>query len=148
MGRWLAVDYGTKRVGLAVGSTGEGVAGPVKSISAEPYEALLDHIRQVAEEYDVEGIVVGWPLNMDDSQGPQADLSRRFASQLAASTGMDVRLWDERLSSFDADATLAGQLTRAKRKRRQDAIAAAVFLQDFLACGGPDAAPRPDDLQP
>ncbi len=61
---------------------------------------------------------------------------------------MDVRIWDERLSSFAADQVLAGHLTRKKRKARQDAIAAAMFLQDFLSCGGPDAAPRPDEVDP
>jgi putative holliday junction resolvase len=90
------------------------------------------------------GIVVGHPLNMDDSAGPQADLAREFAQRVAAATGLDVRLWDERLTSFAADQALAGWLTRGKRKSRQDALAAAAMLQGFFDGGGPQAAPRPD----
>jgi RNase H-fold protein (predicted Holliday junction resolvase) len=64
---------------------------------------------------------------------------------LAAATGLDVRLWDERLTSSAADDKLAGLYTRKQKKARQDAVAAAEILQDFLSTGGPDAAPRPGD---
>jgi putative Holliday junction resolvase len=83
---------------------------------------------------------------MDDSEGPQAREAREFACRLRQRSGGDVRLWDERLSSFEADQALAGHLTRKKRRRRQDAIAAAVILQDFFFRGGPDSAPRCDEI--
>ncbi|MHC4562543.1 MAG: Holliday junction resolvase RuvX [Planctomycetota bacterium] len=146
MGRWLALDCGAKRMGLAVGHTRDGIAGPLSVIPAEPFENVVAKIRRLAAEYEAEGLVVGWPLNMDDSEGPQAKDARRTALVLDERLDLDVRLWDERLSSFEADKALAGQLTRAKRKARHDAIAAATFLQDFLACDGPDAAPRPADI--
>ena len=146
MGRWLAVDHGDKRIGLAVGDTAAMMATPLDVIPAEPPADAVEKIRRAADEYDVEGIVVGWPINMDDSVGPQADAARQFAACLAETTGFDVRLWDERLSSFQADSALAGQLTRNKRKRRQDALAAAAFLQDFLSGNGPADAARPTDL--
>jgi len=145
MGRWLGIDHGTRRIGIAAGSTGDGIASPLEVIASEPREQAIRAIRRVADKYDAEGIVVGWPLNMDDTEGPQGRLARAMAAELAAATGLDVRLWDERLSSFAADEKLAGMLTRKKKKARQDAVAAAEILQDFFACDGPDAAPRPDE---
>ena len=146
MGRWLGIDHGTKRVGVAAGSTADGIASPLKVLPAEPPDEMLKAIDRLADEYDAVGIVVGWPLNMDDSEGPQGRLVRAMAGDLARATGRDVRLWDERLSSFEADQRLAGLWTRKKKKARQDAVAAAGILQDFLASGGPDAAPRPDEI--
>ena len=143
MAIWLGIDYGTKRIGVAAGNTADGIASPLTSIPAEPLDTAIDEIKRLVEEYRADGIVVGWPLNMDDSEGPQARLSRQYAAELAEALEIDVRLWDERLSSFAADRALAGHLTRKKKKLRQDAIAAATFLQDFLSAGGPDAAPKP-----
>jgi putative Holliday junction resolvase len=146
--RWLAIDHGTRRIGLAVGNTADGIACPVAVIPAQPAEDMLVRLRQLIAEYQVVGIVVGWPLNMDDTEGPQGRLAREAACQLAEATGMDVRLWDERLSSFAADEALAGTMNSGKKKARQDAVAAAAILQDFLASGGPACAPRPMDIPP
>jgi len=148
MGLWLGIDYGARRIGVAGGSTSDGIATPLTSLPGEPLTGAIEQIRALADDYGAEGIVVGWPLNMDDTEGPQALLARRAAEQIRDVLGMDVRMWDERLSSFSADQALAGRLTRKKRKDRQDAVAAATFLQDFLSCGGPDTAPRPADLPP
>lgn len=130
---------------MAAGDTATGIAGPLEVLHAEPAEELIPRILALAEDHRAEGIVVGWPLNMDDTEGPQGRAARELAKQIAEACALDVRLWDERLSSFEADQALAGQLTRNKRRARQDAIAAAVILQDFLARGGPDAAPKPHD---
>jgi len=146
MGRWLGIDHGTKRIGIAAGSTQDAIASPIAVIDAEPLGDALEGIIQLAGEYRVEGIVVGWPLNMDDSEGPQGKLARDMAATLAEQSRLDVRLWDERLSSFVADQALAGKLTRKKKKARQDAIAAAVILQDFLSQGGAESAPSPGEI--
>lgn len=146
MGAWLGIDPGTVRVGIAAGNTRDGIASPLTTLPAEPHDELLREIARLADDYAAEGIVVGWPLNMDDSEGPQGLHARALAADIEAECNKDVRLWDERLSSFTADGQLAGRLTRKKRKARQDALAAAVMLQDFFACGGPDAAPRPGEL--
>ena len=146
MGRWLGIDHGTRRIGVAAGSTADGIAGPLEMIPAEPAAAALRRIEQLAKDYRVDGVVVGWPLNMDDTEGPQAKLVRGVAGELAEATGLDVRLWDERLTSFAADDALAGLYTRKGRKARQDAIAAAAMLRHFLIADGPDKAPRPADI--
>jgi len=147
VGNWLAIDHGAKRIGLAVGAAGAGIATPLKVIPAEPFHVALEAISQIAAQNDCAGIVVGWPLNMDDSEGPQGVTARKAAIQIALATGLDVRMWDERLSSFAADEMLAGKLSRKKKRRRQDAVAAAAILQDFLAAGGPQGAPHPDDIR-
>ncbi|MCK4602265.1 MAG: Holliday junction resolvase RuvX, partial [Phycisphaerae bacterium] len=79
-------------------------------------------------------------------EGPQGRLAREMAAELAEGGELDVRMWDERLSSFAADKALAGRLTRKKRKARQDAVAAAAVLEDFFTAGGAASAPRPDEL--
>ena len=107
--------------------------------------AAIDRIQQLAREYNAQAIVVGLPLNMDDTEGPQARLSRTWAVQLAAVCGLEVRLWDERLSSFTADQALAGRYTRKQKKARQDAYAAAAILQDFLNSSGPEKAMKWDE---
>ena len=147
MGRWLCIDHGTKRFGIAAGDARNGIASPLTQIPAQPEDDAIQRIVSLAGEYQAAGIVVGWPLNMDDSEGPQGKLARDMAARLAAVSGLDVRMWDERLSSFTADETLAGIGTRKKRKARQDSVAAAVILQDFFACGGPESAPMPTEVQ-
>jgi putative Holliday junction resolvase len=146
MARWLGIDHGTRRIGVAVGSTDAAVASPVEVLPAAPAEQVTRRIVQLAEEYAAYGVVVGWPLNMDDSEGPQGRLARAMAAGLAEATALDVRLWDERLSSFAADQALAGSYTRKQKRARQDAVAAAAILQDFLASDGPASAPRPADV--
>ena len=141
-GRWLAVDHGAKRIGLAVGDEASGIASPVEQVFTEE-AGCLDRIGEIARSYDVRGVVVGWPLLTDGSEGGQGRTARRFAAELAAATGLDVRMWDERLSSFTADQRLKGTMTRKRKKRRHDAVAAAAFLEDFLAADGPSTAPRP-----
>ncbi len=145
MRRWLAIDHGTRRWGVAVAGETDALASPVEVIDAEPVEQALARVIEIAAEYRADGIVVGWPLNMDDTEGPQGRLARELAIRLADECDLDVRLWDERLSSFTADEALAGQLTRRKRRARQDAVAAAVILRDFLTTDGPSIAPRPAD---
>ncbi len=146
MARWLGIDHGTRRIGVAVGSTDAAVASPVEVLPAAPAGQARRRIAEIVAEYEADGVVVGWPLNMDDTEGPQGRLARAMAAELAEATGLDVRLWDERLSSFAADQALAGSYTRKQKRARQDAVAAAAILQDFLASDGPANAPRPADV--
>ncbi len=142
MGRWIGIDHGSKRTGIAAGGSEEKIA---TAVSVIPSTGSIERIKKIAAEYEAVGIVVGWPVNMDGSEGPQAKLARAMAAELAQATGLDVRLWDERLSSFVADKALAGTMTRMKRRAKQDAVAAAVILQDFLTYDGPATAIRPDE---
>lgn len=109
-------------------------------------EGLIDRLVRLVGEYSAVGVVVGWPLSADGTEGPQGRLARRFAADLARATGLDVRLWDERLSSFEADDRLRGAMTRRQKRRRHDAVAAAAFLEDFLAADGACSAPRAAEM--
>jgi putative Holliday junction resolvase len=148
MARWLAIDHGTRRLGVALGDSADGLSMPLTMIPAGSDEQTLAAIRTVIAEYQPVGLVVGWPLNMDDTEGPQGKQARAFAAMLEDALDIDVRLWDERLSSFVADEALAGEFTRNKRRARQDAVAAAEILRDFLASDGPSAAMKPSDATP
>ncbi len=138
--RYLGVDVGSKRIGLAVGDAG-GVVSPLKIVPAGgSHEADARVILEVAEEYGADEIVVGWPLNMDGSEGPQAQFCRGLAETLERKLGIGksdecsrVHLHDERLTSHAADQRLAErELTRDQKKARQDAIAAQIILLSFL----------------
>jgi putative Holliday junction resolvase len=144
--RYLGIDLGTKRIGLAVGEA-DGVVSPVRTIAASG-DVTRDAtaIVQAAAEYDATGIVIGLPLNMDDTEGPQAKLARRVAeavrkvaalSQPDSMPDYEIHLHDERLTSHAADGLLTGrELTHKQKKARHDAMAAQVLLASFLASHG------------
>lgn len=133
--RYLSVDLGTRRIGLAVGDSAGSVVSPLDVLDARPTpEGNARVILKAAEEYDATGIVIGLPLNMDGTEGPQARLSKELATAIRKlAAGVKVHLHDERLTSFAADQRLVERdLTRKKKKARQDALAAAILLQSFL----------------
>jgi len=153
MPTYMGIDYGTKRIGLAVGDDQMRVATPLKMLPTCPKTIdTIAAIISVAHEYMADEFVVGLPLNMDDSEGPQAKLTRQFGDQLSSVAMAAVHYWDERLTSRDARMKLVETgLTRAKKKARVDGIAAQILLQGFLeAKGGEDSVSNPvdyDDLE-
>ena len=132
--RILGIDYGDKRVGLAVSDEGGLIASGLPTFQRKGNDRpLIDHVRRLVEQYEVERIVVGLPLNMDGSIGPRARLTTEFANRLRNALGLDVETWDERLTSEQADRLmLAADLSRKKRKRRIDRLAAHLILQSYL----------------
>ena len=134
MTRWAGIDYGKRRIGLALSDPGETIASPATTLEATgttSADARLVH--NWASENEIAGFVVGLPLNMDGSRGPQARLSQDFADQLRRLGSLPVELWDERLSSFQADQHMqSAGLTPARQRKLRDALAAQVILQSFL----------------
>ena len=140
--RYLAVDLGDARTGLAVGDAITRIVSPLEVVECPTSlcggEALLDLIaaaidRAVSPRSACE-LVVGLPLNMDDTEGPRAKIVRAFAAKLAARTKRVVHFQDERLTSSDADWSMARSgMTHKQKKERRDALAAAAILRDFLA---------------
>ncbi len=139
--RYLAIDLGDKRTGLALGDAVMRIALPAGlievPIETRGGEALLDAIARACDEQLGGGspgeLVLGLPLNMDGSEGPRAKLVRAFGGRVSERTGRAVHLQDERRTSLRADERLARSgLTHGQKKARRDAIAAAGFLQDFL----------------
>ena len=140
MPRFLGIDYGTKRIGLAVSDPDATIASPLRTIQSRGdagQDAMA--VAAVAREYEVDELVVGLPLNMDGTEGEQAKICRTFGEALQRETGLPVSYCDERLSSFAADELLRpAELTRKKKKARRDRIAAQITLQSFLDARCPD----------
>ncbi|MHC4616565.1 MAG: Holliday junction resolvase RuvX [Planctomycetota bacterium] len=129
--RYLAIDYGTKRTGLAICDPAETIASPLGVIEGQ--KDLIARIAAIAGKEKVGAIVVGLPLNMDDSAGPQAKLVFQFAAQLEKQLDIPVHFQDERLSSFGAKEKLAPvELARKKKRKHVDAVAAAEILEAFI----------------
>jgi putative Holliday junction resolvase len=129
--RYLAIDHGTKRTGLAICDPDETIVSPLAVI--EGHQGLIEMIARTVVTEHVQAVVLGLPLNMDDSAGPQAKLVFKFAEQLEKVLDIPVHFQDERLSSFGAQEKLAAaELTKKKKKKHLDAIAAAQILETFL----------------
>jgi putative Holliday junction resolvase len=129
--RYLAIDFGDKRTGLAICDLSEKIVSPLAVIEGQ--KNLLNTIADIAKYENAEAIVIGLPLNMDDSKGPQAERVIRFAEQLKNHLQIPIHFQDERLSSFGAEEKLApAEFTRKKKKKRLDAVAAAEILEAFL----------------
>ena len=132
--RYLAIDLGGKRTGLAVGDDITGIVTPLEVVTAAKLEHRVQQIQRILDREGPDAIVVGLPLNMDGTEGPAAAAARSFGDTLRERTGIDVRFHDERLTSHAADEAMARSgLTHGGKKARRDAVAAAVILKDFLA---------------
>lgn len=134
----LGIDYGGRRVGLAVSV---GIAPrPLDVLPHSIVDSLIERILEIAEYEDVTQIVVGLPLEADGTEGEQARMTRAFSQRLAAATSLPVFLWDERYTSRDAEAQMIAAGTGQKaRQEKLDAVAAAILLQRFFAQDGAGA---------
>jgi putative holliday junction resolvase len=129
--RYLSIDYGNKITGLAICDQTETFVSPLMAIPTS--NDLINKIIGVVKAENVEAIVLGLPLNMDDSVGPQAKKVQVFSEQLKKQIDTPIFFQDERLSTFAAqEKMIPMELTRKKKKRRIDALAAAEILQAFL----------------
>jgi len=136
--RTLAIDLGTRRVGLALSDEGGRFATPLDVLTISSSQQAADEVLAVVRKEGVQRLVLGLPLNMDDSLGPQARQTILWGRDVSARAGLPLVFIDERLSSFEAEQHLTDRkkggerMTRQMKKERLDAIAAAGFLQAFL----------------
>jgi putative Holliday junction resolvase len=131
--RILAIDYGTKRVGLALSDETGTIGQPIGFLPGEPASKLFDLLKETIGERHVEEIVVGIPRNMNGTYGPAAEKAREFAAALQEIVAVPVRNWDERLTTVQANRFLIESgMRREKRKERVDQTAAAILLQSYL----------------
>jgi putative Holliday junction resolvase len=136
--RTLGIDLGSKRVGLAMSDEGGRFATALDVLQVSSPQQAIEQVLKVVQKEGVQRLVVGLPLNMDDSIGPAAKQTLIWANDLASRAGIPLVYVDERLSSFEAEQHLTDRkrggerLTRQMKKERLDAIAAAGFLQAFL----------------
>lgn len=163
--RYLSIDLGDKRTGLAAGDSETGLVTPLTvldiAMNVAQGDLLLEAIARASEtqlgparragssgaRLDSPGeLVIGLPFNMDGSEGPRAKIVRAFARRIAQRTGRSFHFQDERLSSAAAEWQLdKSGLTHQQKKEKRDALAAAAILQDFLAAASRGPANRPEE---
>jgi len=131
--RYLSIDLGDKRTGVAIGDHQTGIVTPLDVIKTASEAERLTRLRDLIEWEGPGALVVGWPLNMDGRVGPNAEKCKAFADKLSEATRLPVHLHDERLSSAAADEQMAmSGLTHKQKKARRDAMAAANILRGFF----------------
>ena len=134
MGRALGIDYGDRRVGLALSDERRVFAQALKTIPrTRGGDALVvEQIERLIHEYDVTLIVIGWPLRLNGKEGIQTQKVARFITRLAP-TGLPIERWDERLTTHSAERTLREGGVKGKSRREVvDQVAAAIILQAWL----------------
>ncbi len=130
--RCLGIDYGTRRIGLSYGDD-LGVATPLPAIVAAAPEQRWTALAALVAQRRATDLVLGYPLNMDDTAGPKAKEAEALAGRLRAEFGLPVHLVDERLTSYEAESTIAkGQRRAVRASGLIDSRAATLILQDFL----------------
>jgi len=131
--RILAIDHGTKRMGIAISDELGMIAQPLELIPAEPFAEFLARVKEIIRQKQVELVLVGMPRNMDGSYGPAALKVQEFVAVLKGATPVPIKTLDERLTSVQAHRSLTeAGLSGRQRKGKVDKSAAAILLQSFL----------------
>jgi putative Holliday junction resolvase len=131
--RILALDHGSKRIGVAVSDETQTIAQPLEYIPAEPFADFLTRLKLLLTEKEIDLILLGLPRNMDGSFGPAAQKVEAFAAVLKTAVAVPIKMCDERLTSVMANRILIqGKVRREKRKEKVDKMAAAILLQSYL----------------
>ena len=129
----MAIDYGDAHTGIAISDPTGLLAGTTTTINSRKAEVVLEELARLVRDYRVDELVMGYPKNMDGSDGPRAELYRAFAQRVEETTGLKPVLWDERRTTIDAHRILfeAGKNGK-KRKKTVDAVAASLILEGYL----------------
>ena len=131
--RILALDHGTKRIGVAISDELQMIAQPLEFIPAQPFDGVMTRLKEIIAEKPTELILVGMPRNMDGTYGPAAAKVREFVEAMKPAVSVPIRTWDERLTSAQANRVLiAADVSRRDRKEKVDKTAAAILLQSYL----------------
>ena len=132
--RVMAIDYGDARTGVAVSDAAGTLTGYTTVIRGRQAERVAEEIARIAAERQVDELVMGFPRNMDGTEGPRAELYRAFAALVEEQAGMPVSLWDERRTTIEAHQILHASGKKMKaHKKNVDAVAASLILEGYLA---------------
>ena len=132
-GRLLGLDFGTRRIGIALCDEEQRIASPLENYTRSRPAIDAQRLKALAGEYRAVGVVVGLPLHMGGEEGQKAREARRFGAWAASATSLPLAFWDERLTTAQAEEYLrAAQLSPKQRKQRLDKVAAQVMLQSYL----------------
>jgi putative Holliday junction resolvase len=139
--RILALDYGTKRIGVALSDELGWTAQPLETFERRTLDRDVTHIASLVNTHEVRQVVLGFPLQLDGREGPAVQAMREFAVRLEQTLSVPLVLWDERMTTKAAeDLLIAADVSRKKRKGAVDRIAAAILLQSYLASRGPSVS--------
>lgn len=133
--RYLGIDLGSKTVGLAMSDTTLTIASTYKTIffKDEDYNSTINEIKDIIKEYNITKIILGLPKNMNNTLGERAEITLKYKELLEKSTDIPVIMFDERLTSVISNSILIeADMSRKKRKKKVDSIAAQIILQDYL----------------
>ena len=131
--RLLGIDHGTKTLGIAVSNSDWTIATAVSTIKRNKLKSDIKQLISIFDQYEITGLVMGWPLNMDGSVGSRCDSVRDFTISLLSIVDLPVLLQDERLSTMAVERPMINEdLSRKKRKLRKDYLAASWILQTAL----------------
>ncbi len=131
--RLLGIDPGTKTLGIAVSNTDLTVASPIKTIKRKKLSSDINELMSVFNHYDIAGLIMGWPLNMDGSIGPRCDSVRDFTKSILKVKDLPIFFQDERMSTMAIERPMINEdMTRKKRSVRTDHLAACWILQTTL----------------
>lgn len=137
MKRVMGVDFGDARTGIAISDLLCSIVGTTTVIHSRNMEKTIMQIGQMVKDSDIGEIVVGLPKNMDGTEGARAELCREFAGKLEETTGLPVKMWDERRTTVEAHNILSQHNYHGKkRKNTVDAVAASLILEGYLAFRG------------
>ena len=131
--RILGIDPGKKNIGISISDPNQKIATPLKIIVIKKFKKFIEDLNKVILDYEIKGIVVGNPINMDGSIGPRSQSAKDFAQNISKMTNLPITLWDERLSS-DGAFSLMDELdiNSSKKTKKLDQHAAAFILQGYL----------------
>ena len=134
--RVLAIDYGDARTGIAISDASGSIVGRTTVIHSRRPQQTAEAIAALVQESGAERLVMGFPRNMDGTEGPRAEKARQFKALLEEASGLPVILWDERRSTIEAHAILHAAGKKEKKHRvNVDAVAATLLLEGYLASG-------------
>lgn len=138
VGRVLGIDYGEVRIGLALSDSLRMVATPLETVDGKNQKSATRRIREILEEKKIRTVVVGLPLHMNGDFGELAQAATDFGEKLKSQVpGLEVVMWDERMSSAEAERGMRLSNTKAKRKKElRDQLAAQIVLQSWLDAQG------------
>ena len=132
--RVLAIDYGDARTGIAISDASGSIVGRTTVIHSRRPQQTAEAIAALVQESGAERLVMGFPRNMDGTEGPRAEKARQFKALLEEASGLPVILWDERRSTIEAHAILHAAGKKEKKHRANvDAVAATLLLEGYLA---------------
>ncbi len=129
----MGLDLGSKTIGVAISDRLWQIATADQVISRQKFTQDADAIQKIVKQNEISGIVLGLPINMDGSEGPRAQSTRSFARNLERISALPLLLWDERLSTVEAErAMIEADMSRKKRSEKIDSVAASIILQGAL----------------